>query len=96
MSAAHVAYLVRPTLERRYPTADECLQIIVGRHTLLILELVSDLMDLVDLLIDVLWVIFPVEFLSWGADNKSRQPDHIYLGRIFDIEERPEPLLAGL
>ena len=96
MPATHVAYLVRPTLERRYPAANECRQEIVGCHTFVILETDDELVDLVDLGNKFLRIIIPVELRSRRADNKCRQADHVYVGRILHVEEGPEPLLARL
>src|SRR5664279_1256109 len=93
MTATHVAYLVSPALEWRYPAANECRQEIVGRHSFLI-ELGDNLVNLVDFLDKFLRIKPPIELLHGRADNEFRQAYHINPGHVLHIEERPKPFPA--
>ena len=89
MPAAHMAYLVRAKLERRYPATNECRQEIVTRQALL-LEIDNLDIDLVDLGIGVLRVKLPVNFLG-NAQGEYRQPNLIGSCHALDVEIAMDP-----
>jgi hypothetical protein len=79
-------------LERRNSATYECRQEVISRHPVL-LQLIYNLVDEVDLPVEILGIVVPVQLGRWTHD-KLWQVDPVDAGGIFDIEECPEPFFT--